>query len=208
MTTLFRIERLRVPADRRWGLKHWGGRDVRHAADLVRQQTIGSGCTLPPAVISGGIVCAVVEWDDDILAGRFSKQQWPVLYRNVLYDRIEHNRGCLEPSPLRVLGYICIGRLQTSRSTLARLSGMSRAIAAVPERPQMDSWDAMECDYYGHTVATVNTDDVVTVVVDGLPAGKGEHRDLGRHYFRLREEQLFDVALRTGATPLDSATAP
>lgn len=204
MTALFRIERLRVPTDRGWGLKHWGGRDAGRAADLVRQATIGFGCTLPPAVISDGLVCAVVEWDNDILDARVSRQQWPVLHRNVLYDRVEHGRDSLEPSPLRVLGYICIGRLKTSRSTLARLSGMSRAIAAVPEPPSPDGWDVMECDYYGHTVATVDTDEVVTVVVDGMHEGKGEHRDVGRHYFRLREEQLFDVALRTGSTPLSS----
>lgn len=70
---------------------------------------------------------------------------------------------------------------------------------SIPTPPGPDGWDVFECDYYGFTVAEVDGTGA-RVVVEGLKRAKHPDGGVG-HQRRLMEEQLFDVALRTGAMP-------
>ncbi len=197
---LLTMERLGMARDSSRSLAHWGDVDVLEAADRVRVEVVGRGAVLPLVWMGDGLVVPVVTWDEDVLADRLRLNQWPVLYRAVLADRIAKGRDTDIPSPLRMEGFITVQPLRRATSVMARLSGSARVIAAVPTPPQPDPWDSMECDYYGFTVATVDPDLRVRVAVDGSSVGKSEHLPMS-HNRRLRQEQLFDVALRAGAIP-------
>lgn len=194
------MERLGMARDCSRSLAHWGDVDAFKAADCVRSHVLGVGCTLPLVWMGEGLVAPVVTWDEPALQARLQQRQWPVLYRTVLADRVATGRDGEIPSPLRMEAFITVQPLRRVKSVLARLSGSARVIAAVPVPPEPDPWESMECDYYGFTVATVRDDLRVQVVVDGMPAGKSQHLPVG-HHRRLRQEQLFDVALRGGSIP-------
>lgn len=199
---MFRAERLSIPRPGAARLRHWGEVDPWWVADRVRQEVIGGGVTLPVATISDGPVCAVVEWDQEILSHRLANGHGPVLYRNVLADRVRSGRTDFMPAPLRVLGYINLGLLRRPLDTMARLSGMAWTIAAVPTAAGVDQLLALECDLHGFTLTTVGPDCSVHTVVSGPTKGSGEGRGVLDFYFWLRAEQLFDIAIRTGGLPV------
>jgi hypothetical protein len=196
---LLTLERLNQPKDNPRSLRHWGSQDPWEAAELVRRHTIGAGVTLPLARIADGLVAAVVTWNLPVLHDRLRDGQGPVLYRSVLQDRIVSGRDHLVPSPLWIEAFITVEPLPKATGTLARLAGMNRAIAAVPQPPGARVWDAFTCDYYGFTVAEV-TATSAEVAIQGLREGKAPGGGIA-HHRRLREEQLFDLAARMNVLP-------
>jgi len=199
MAQVLTRERLGVAKSPHRRLSHWRSQDPLTAADLVRRDVLGVGECLPMVWFCDGLVIPVVTWDLEALDQRLKTGRGPVLYRSVLADRLENGRDHLEPAVLRMEAFIAVWPLATARGALAAVSGYAAAVAAVPRPPGADGWDMFECDYYGFTVAEVD-DNGARTVLEGLRRAK--HPDGGvPHQRRLLEEQLFDVAVRTGTTP-------
>lgn len=199
MVQVLTQERLSVAKSDARGLQHWHELPPIAAAEVVRSEVLGFGSCLPAVWFCDGLLVPVVSWDLQALEERFASGKGPVLYRSVLADRLEHGRDHMEPAVLRMEAFIALWPLRSARGALAAASAYGRAIAAVPTPPGPDGWDVFECDYYGFTVAEVDGTGA-RVVVEGLKRAKHPDGGVG-HQRRLMEEQLFDVALRTGAMP-------
>jgi hypothetical protein len=192
-------ERLGIAKPAPRGLAHWHDLQPTEAAEFVRRDVVGVGMCLPAVWFCDGLLVPVVSWDVEALQGRVATGRGPVLYRSVLADRLEHGRDHIEPAVLRMEAFISLWPLSAARGALAAASAYASAVAAVPSPPGADGWDVFECDYYGFTVAEVDPVGA-RVVVEGL--GRAKHSKGGvAHQRRLMEEQLFDVALRTGVAP-------
>lgn len=178
---------------------HWGALAPVQAAELVRRDVIRRGSCLPTVWFCDRPVVPVVSWHLEALARRLDAGRGPMLYRSVLADRLSRGRDHLEPAVLRVEAFITLLPLSSARSALAAASVYAPAVAAVPVPPGAGGWDAFECDYYGFTVAEVTTTGAQTVI-EGLRRAKHRSGGIG-HQRRLMEEQLFDVAVRTGNLP-------
>lgn len=199
MVLVLTLERLGIARNLRRGLSHWGSQHPMAAAELVRRDVLGAGRCLPMVWFCDGLVVPVVIWDQEALHLRLGRGGGPVLYRSVLADRLAYGRDHLDPAVLRMHAFITVHALPVARNALGAVSGYAQAIAAAPHPPGADGWDVFEADYYGFTVAEVD-DTGARVVVQGRRMPK---HPLGGtpHQRRLMEEQLFDVALRTGTTP-------
>ena len=199
MVQLLTRERLGIATAARRGLSHWGSRDPLAAAELVRRDVLGRGVCLPLVWFCGGMVVPVVSWDLAAVRVRSDSGRGPLLYRSLLADRLQHGRDHLEPAVLQMEAFITVAPLSAARNALAAVSGYAPALAAVPHPPGVDGRHALECDYYGFTVAEVD-DTGARIIVRGLQRAK--HPEGGvAHQRRLMQEQLFDVALRAGVTP-------
>lgn len=199
MVQVLTRERLGIAKSIPRGLSHWHDLPPILAAELVRRDVVGAGGCLPAVWFCDGLLVPVVSWELEALEQRLVAGKGPVLYRSVLADRLEHGRDHLEPAVLRIEAFITLWPLRAARGALAAASAYAPAIAAVPSPPGADGWDVFECDYYGFTVAEVDSAGA-RVVVEGLRRAK--HAQGGvPHQRRLMEEQLFDVALRAGAAP-------
>ncbi|NTW39836.1 MAG: hypothetical protein HGA44_08080 [Cellulomonadaceae bacterium] len=98
-------------------------------------------------------------------------------------------------APLKINGFLVLGDLQRSRSALSRLKTTAPVAALVRSEPAPSSLDLMRCDYYGHSVVAAHGADAELLV----DAGTWVPPDGFVHFQRkLREEQLLEVALRTG----------
>lgn len=196
MLTTERMAVARKPQSR---LRHWGDLDPLVAAEMVRESALGTGTNLPIIWFAGGPVVPVVEWNHDALAARMRAGRTPMLCREVLADRLAHGRDHEEPAVLRMAAFITLHAFPGARSALGAASGFTPAVAAVPTPPGAANWSRFEADYYGFTV--VEVDDLgASVVVRGRTTAKHPEGGVPRER-RLMEEQLFDVALRTGVTP-------
>jgi len=199
MVQMLTRERLGIARSTPRGLTHWDRPAPTEAAELVRRDLVGLGACLPAVWFCDGLVVPVVSWDLDVLEQRAATGRGPLLYRAVLADRLEHDRDHLEPAVLRMEAFITLWPLASARGALAAASPYASAIAAVPSPPGADGWDVFECDYYGFTVAEVDLHGA-RPLVEGL--GRAKHPEGGvGHQRRLLEEQLFDVAVRTGNVP-------
>lgn len=196
MLTTERMAVARRPEHR---LRHWGDVDPLAAADLVRAEALRAGTNLPMIWFAGGPVVPVIDWDYDALAFRLREGRMPMLSREVLADRLAHGRDHEEPAVLRMRAFITLHAFPGARSALGSASGFTPAVAAVPTPPGAANWSRFEADFYGFTVVEVD-DSVAKVVVQGRTSAKHPQGGVPRER-RLMEEQLFDVALRTDATP-------
>lgn len=199
MVQLLSQERLSIAKIAPRVLSHWRDISPSAAAELVRRDVIGSGTCLPAVWFCGGLLVPVVAWDLEIFEQRMSAGKRPVLCRAVLADRLDHGRDHLEPAVLRMQAFITLLPLRMARGALAAASAYAPAVAAVPSQSDAEGWDALECDYYGFTVAEVD-ESGARPVIEGLKRAKHPAGGIG-HQRRLMEEQLFDVALREDTTP-------
>lgn len=198
VTSTGTIERLAIVSPLRH-TRHWETLPADRAAEIARRDVIGAGVCLPMVIFCAKPVVPVIAWNVAIAGERLGAGAGPLLVREELAARIAAGADHLMPAAVRMLGFITVTPLAPARGALAAVSGYAQAIAAVPDPPGADSWQALACDFYGFTVAAVNRTDA-RVVVPGL--GRAKHPTGGvAHQRRLMEEQLFDVALRAGLTP-------
>ncbi|KQR17215.1 hypothetical protein [Cellulomonas sp. Leaf334] len=105
--------------------------------------------------------------------------------------------ACYSTAPLRALdieGFLVLGSPRRLRTALARLRTTAPVAALVPSPESLDAVELMRCDYYGYNVVAAR-EQSVEVLVTAAPWRPPE----GHVHFqrKLREEQIFDVALRT-----------
>jgi len=199
MVQVLTRERLGIASSAPRGVAHWHDLPPMLAAEFVRRDVVGGGARLPAVWFCDGLLVPVVSWDLEALERRQATGQGPMLFRSVLADRLEHGRDHLEPAVLRMEAFVTLWPLSIARGALAAASAYASAIAAVPSPPGADGWNVFECDYYGFTVAEVDSVGA-RLVVEGLRRAKHAAGGIP-HQRRLMEEQLFDVALRTDSMP-------
>lgn len=199
MVQVLTRERLGIARRAQRGLSHWQGQDPMTVAELVRRDIVAAGVCLPMVWFCDGLLVPVVSWDLDLLGQRLAAGRGPVLYRSVLADRLEFGRDHLEPAVLRMEAFIALRPLKAARGALAAAGAHAPALAAVPTPSGAQGWDVFECDFYGFTLAEVDQTGA-RPVVEGLRRAKHPAGGIA-HQRRLMEEQLFDVALRTGTAP-------
>jgi hypothetical protein len=195
-------EPLRTVSRNDRALAHWSGHDVKAVADQAREQLVGAGVCLPAVSLAGAVVVPVVGWDDHVLRTRLRSTLGAVLDRTTVRDRLEEGLDP-EPAPLRILASIVLSRIGASWDGLAVQSPYGRVIACVPRRPR--SWVLTECDYFGYTIVHVRQGGPETLVEGHRGARPGTMTTPVQG--RLRQEQLFDVALRTDSLPLLEAVS-
>lgn len=199
MVQVLTRERLGIAKPVPRGVAHWTDLSPVSAAEFVRSDVVGGGVCLPAVWFCDSLLVPVVSWDLESLKRRQVDGKGPMLFRSVLADRLEHGRDHLEPPVLRMEAFITLWPLSVARGALAAASAYAPAVAAVPSPPGADGWNVFECDYYGFTVAEVNSAGA-RVVIEGLGGPKHPAGGIA-HQRRLMEEQLFDVALRTDSIP-------
>lgn len=181
--------------------------DARTLARLAQGVTRPGCAVLPGTRFGRSVAFPVIEWYMDALARRHAQAPAPVLYRDVLCHRLETNPGSRDESPLRIRGYIHVGPLdRDALSQLGPLRGWHSTIVAVPAALDLDPLLLAECDVRGDTVVQVDVEhEHADVVVEGATRGRSEHRRELLELYWLREEQLYDVAQRTGDLPAFTA---
>ncbi len=146
----------------------------------------------------------VVELDRPAMDWRVRTAAHPVLKLAAAADLAEQLRPERVPSAVHLVGFIGIYSSPKSVRSLAVMRGQCRTMLVAPPG-RLREPVLSELDYLGITAATVDGDDAVSVVVLGDP---GPRRGSDPHptWVRLREEQLFDLVMRSDSERLaDSA---
>lgn len=191
-------EVLRLPRSGRL-LEHWNasGLDAAAVAELARAQLVDAGVCLPVVWLADALVVPVVRIDPAVVAWRAHRGLGALLDRTWWRDLGDHRFRGAPPSPVEVLAILAVGELARCRTALGRLRPMARTIALVPEGCEPDTVELARCDYFSIPVAAVGHDGVQMLVAGDMAAITVSPR--AEFHARLRREQLFDLALRSGA---------
>lgn len=177
----------------------WADVDLTEVAALVHRELIVVGEPLPHVWLGRHEMVPVVDWEPSALRTRLAVGPGPILDRLAIRELARSGFRDGPPSVLSLVGFIALDALPRARTPLARLSGYGRAVAAVPAGQPLDPVEAAECDYQGIAVASVEPDvGEVHAVVPGNP-GPAPGSTGRTAALRYREEQMFQVALMSGA---------
>lgn len=184
----------------------WLGTGPEQVLETAADELDWPGVLLPPVVIADGLVAPVVMARPDVWHGRMRGEIGPVVDRALWRDwGLDGYAGAPE-QVIDVVGFLVVGRLLGQvRSTCARLRPTAPVAALVPavfeeRRAQDRQVELMRCDYLGIPVLTARGTDVSSVIIQDRwrPHGGPVHFQQ-----RLRSEQLFELALRSGYWPDD-----
>lgn len=177
-------------------LEHWHRRgiDPCAAGDAVRRSMVGDGLCLPIVHMADSLVIPVVQVDDEVVRWRSERRLGARIDRKWWRDRDDAGYVGAPPSAVHVMAFLTVGELHRSRAALGRLRSMARTVGVVPMGAEQDVVELSRCDYFGIGVVEATADDV-RAVVGGAPGPSGWSRHAEFHV-RLRQEQLFDLALR------------
>lgn len=203
------VERIRAADPGASALAHWGGLSPEAIAAVARAALPAAGTCLPATWLAGAVVVPVVQWRHSALADRLASGMGAILDRVTLRDRSVSGDDP-EPVPLRILASVVISRIAVSWDALARLSQYGQVIMCAPDEPGPTEMTVMECGYFGYTLVTVSRDARRRkVLVPGHPGARPGTEPVA-HQLRMRQEQLFDLALQMSALPpeFQSLSAP
>jgi hypothetical protein len=176
--------------------RYWRGADVGEVADVVHRDLEIAGTVLPLVKYDGQFVFPIVKVRVDAVRHRLADQLDPILDRGRLRTLALHEE--LAPPPaITMQAFLTVSPFPAARTVLGGLSGWARVIAALPSWAKIPPVQAAACDYYGHTVVSCDGD-TARVLVDGhrgAAPGSSTERD---PWQLLKEEQLFDLAIRGG----------
>jgi hypothetical protein len=170
-------------------------------AELACAASRWAGFVLPRARMSGGVIHPVVAWTA-AAADRWSEGNGPVACRPTL---VEWEAGG-PPSAIRIVGFIHVGSPVAGVDRLKAVSAYGPGILVVRDVSAVGRWTFAEADVAGLSVVEVRRDGHrrVELVGRGGPVAHAR-RSVAT---RLREEQLFDWALRAGREPSVDGVAP
>jgi hypothetical protein len=191
-------EVLRLPRSDRL-LERWNtrGLDVAAAAEFARVELVDDGVCLPVVWLADALVVPVVRIDPAVVAWRAHRGLGAFLDRTWWRDLGDRRFRGAPPSPVEALAFLTVGELSRCRTALGRLRPMARTIALVPEGCEPDTVELARCDYFSIPVAAVGHDEVRMLVAGDMTTITVSSR--AEFHARLRREQLFDLALRSGA---------
>lgn len=192
------LERLRAPSvAQRRQLSHWRLGQMAGAVERSRDLLARGGVCLPIVWMADGLVVPVVRFDSIAVDWRTEHGHGPIIDRTWWRDASATNYIGAPPAALSVLGFLSVGRLSRARSTLARLRPTAPVAAVLPSQVKPDPLELAHWDYYGLPVYAAD-EHFARPVVTGSAWTPGA--GTARHFqTRLRLEQLFEVAIRSGA---------
>jgi hypothetical protein len=193
------IERLGLLPLRDRTEAHWADTDVDLVAGQVRDHLDLGGTLLPPCRAYRRFTRPVVRWDLNGLAARMSSGVGPILDRARVRDLLDGPGGGTVPVALTPAAFLSLGSFRMAKTDLAVLSIYARAVWIVPGPSGSPMWDSLECEVKGYTVVEARPDHP-EVLVHGYPGPDPICRPVDIQV-RLLQEQLFDVAIRTGMVP-------
>ena len=164
------------------------------AAELARQALGWAGVTLPAVRMSGGAVLPVVAWTASA-ASRWVFGPAPEPCRATLMQWESYG-----PSPaVHIAGFIHVGPAAAGIDRLKAVSAYGPGALVVRNVRRVSAWTMAEADVAGLSVVQVLRNGQVDVTLEGR---RGPLTSARRTVAtRLREEQLFEWALRVGAEP-------
>lgn len=197
MTAVYSRDRLR-PADHRRALvRFWRGHDLVDVVSRVQQAAGWSGIVLPYTRVDGRPAFPVVTVDVDAVEQRLQRGEGPVLERARLRDFAAHQFVGAPPRAVVLAGYVVVDPFSVARCHLAALRTWAPTALAVPAWSPLGAMDVVECDYFGYRVWF--SDGRRAWEMDLGSTSQPASVDEGDAWQRLRDEQMFDLALRTGA---------
>ena len=191
-------ERLRPPSvPQRRQLSQWPPDQTGAAIERTLELLAPGGVCLPIVWMADGLIVPVVSFDDAAVAWRAGHGQGPVIDRTWWRDASATAYASAPPAALSILAFLSVAPLSRARSTLARLRPTAPVAALTPTHLKPDPFELSHWDFYGLPVYAADEFHARTLVVG--PAwrpGSGA----ARHFqTRLRLEQLFDLAIRSGS---------
>jgi hypothetical protein len=169
-------------------------------ADQARVALNWAGFTLPAVRLSGGSVVPVVAWTA-AARSRWRDGPRPVADRAVLAEW-----ECDGPaSAVRVVGFLHLGAPLAGVDRLKAVAGYGPGAVVVGAAGRVGAWTLAEADVAGLSVVEVSRERSARVVVTGREGPVATARRTVAT--RLREEQLFEWALRVGHEPRHPAAA-
>lgn len=184
--------------------RHWRGQDLLVGVGFSVSRAVGwTGVVLPYVRVDGRPVVPVVEVDPDAVEQRLRREEGPILERARLRDLAEQRFATAPPPAVVLTGYVMVEPFAVARHHLAALRTWAPTVLAVPAWAPLSVLAAAECDYFGYRVC----------VSDGRRAWETEMGatmcSVGTGdvdaWQRLRDEQMFDLALAVGL--FDGASA-
>lgn len=179
---------------------HWSRGELADAAGAAAELLGWRGVVLPAVWIADAVVVPVVSLDARGWRQRWHDRLGPILDRSWWLASSDRGYATAPARPLEIDGFIVVGSVQRLRATLGRLRTTAPVAALVPSITTLDTVELTRCDYYGYSVAAADGDGIELVLDAGpwTPPGGQVH-----YQRKLREEQLFEVALREGQLPHD-----
>lgn len=168
---------------------------VREAVRLLQWDGVPLECVW----LADARVVPVVRWNAHGWHARRTTNLGPIVDRAWWLASADACYGDAPASPLDIVGFLVLGPLHRARSALGRLRTTAPVAALIPSTPDPGALELLRCDYYGHSVVAA-----VGATVDLLVDGGQWSPPGGQVHFqrKLREEQLFEVALRCGQAPV------
>lgn len=172
-----------------------------HEATIAEQACVAlcwGGFTLPAVRMSGGPVLPVMMWTA-AARSRWLDGPRPEADRSVLADWELSG----PPTAVRVVGFLHLGAPAAGIDRLKAVAAYGPGAVVVSSAARVSELTLAEADVAGLSVVEVNRD-IGRVIITGRPGPVVTARRTVAT--RLREEQLYELALRLGAQP--AAVAP
>ena len=191
----------------RVSLPPWPTESRFSAARTVAARLIPGGDVLPYTRRLGTAGYPVVAWDAEALGRRRRSAYAAPVLRLADAARLAHRTHGVQivPPALRILGFIGASPVDRAARDLAGMRTLTRTILMLSpgvtcSEPTLSEFDAM-----GITVMSTSSAGSVEVVVVAGDPGRRPGTDLHPGWLRLREEQLYDLVLRSGHRRSDLA---
>ena len=172
----------------------WSHRELAHAAAASIEVLGWAGTPLPTVWLADTLVVPVVSIDWEALRNRSAHRVGPIVDRAWWLAASDASYSLTPARPLQISGFLVLGSGRRLRGALGRLRTTAPVAALVPAANTLDTIELTRCDYFGFGVVAV-THGRPQLIIDAGPWTPPR----GQVHFqrRLREEQLFDIALRT-----------
>ncbi|HET9873902.1 MAG TPA: hypothetical protein VFP89_15060 [Propionibacteriaceae bacterium] len=191
-----------MPRPARWSRalrQHWQGLDLDQAAGLVADAAGLAGRLLPYTRIDGRPVFPLVTVDREVVVRRIGRRQGPILDRTLLRDFATTGFADAPPEAVVLSGFVVVEPFVVARRHLVGLRTWAPTVLAVPSRRPLRSFETAECDYHDHQVYLTDGREA-----SALQSGAVRHEPAQRRadaWRRLRDEQMFQLALESGLLP-------
>lgn len=179
--------------------RHWRGLELQAVATAVSEAAGLEGQVLPYTRVDGRPAFPLVLIDEDAAAERLRKSQGPMLDRTQLRDYAAAGFVDAPAQAVVLSGFVTVEPFPAARRHLAGLRTWASTVAAVPTWRPLDELAGAECDYYGYRVYLsdgLRAEPLEIAASSHLPVVRG--RDA---WGRLRNEQMFHLALESGLLP-------
>lgn len=176
--------------------RHWRGLDLFTVASGVADAAGLTGLLLPYTRVADRPAFPLVTVNGEVATQRLSSRQGPILDRSVLQDHADAGFAEAPPEAVALAGFVVVEPFATARKHLVGLSAWAPTVLAVPSWRPLDPISLAQCDVHGHRVLV--SDGVRASLMPTGGEGRPRRSIRGDVWARLRDEQMFQLALESG----------